>query len=360
MAVGRAPKSTSIDASFGRSASLLNGARFRFCAPKGLDLWTLAFQQSENGAKLAIRNLATKQVVRGGPDSMPKVSISNPLTLIAIFAGLAETTAVSVLPFLEPNIQSTFVWFVMLFPALLVGLFFAVLWWKSQNLYAPADYRDDSSYLHVHGTQRSSGQLASTNVTDDGARVDETARGGANPGSGSAPAGDTTSTIASEGMSVTQSTYRLSTPAPTPRIAQATLEFGEAVMAERLALEKLRAQRGGVLTSPATITVKGVPYQFDGVLAQGKAINVVEVIYKRERDIAQKVKSQLEVFVKLKRQIESDEVRQEVVFTIAVVSREAENQLNIDSMVRSYAKNLGIEVSVEVYDLKSLMSDLNV
>lgn len=291
---------------------------------------------------------------------MRKVSISNPLTLIAIFAGLAETTAVSVLPFLEPNIQSIFVWFVMLFPALLVGLFFAVLWWKSQNLYAPADYRDDSSYLHVHGTQRSSGQLASTNVTDDGVRLDETASGAGNPVSYSAQIANTTTTTAAEGTNVTQSTYPLSTPAPTPSLAQATLEFGEAVMAERLALEKLRAQRGGILTSPATITVKGIPYQFDGVLAQGKAINVIEVIYKREREIAEKVKSQLEVFLKLKRQVESSEVRQEVVFTIAIVSREAENQLNIESMVRNYANNLGIEVSVEVYDLKSLMSDLNV
>ena len=48
----------------------------------------------------------------------PLRQISNPLTLIAVFAGLAEVAATTVLPMLSGTIQETFVWYVMLFPVL--------------------------------------------------------------------------------------------------------------------------------------------------------------------------------------------------------------------------------------------------
>ena len=49
--------------------------------------------------------------------------IKNPLTVIAVFAGLAEVSATIALPQLEAVVQAKFVWFVMLFPTLLVVLF---------------------------------------------------------------------------------------------------------------------------------------------------------------------------------------------------------------------------------------------
>lgn len=50
--------------------------------------------------------------------------VSNPLTIIAIFAGLAEIAATVALGLIDPEIQRIFIWFVMLFPALLVISFF--------------------------------------------------------------------------------------------------------------------------------------------------------------------------------------------------------------------------------------------
>jgi len=75
--------------------------------------------------------------------------IKNPLTIIAIFAGLAEVGGTIVLPFLRPCTQETYVWFLMLFPTLLVGVFFYVLYNKHQVLYAPSDYRDDSTFKDI-------------------------------------------------------------------------------------------------------------------------------------------------------------------------------------------------------------------
>lgn len=52
-----------------------------------------------------------------------------------------------VLPFLSPDNQRTYMWFLILFPSGLVALFFATLLWKHRVLYAPSDYREDRSFL---------------------------------------------------------------------------------------------------------------------------------------------------------------------------------------------------------------------
>lgn len=74
-------------------------------------------------------------------------SVKNPLTVIAIFAGIAELTATIALPQLEKEIQAVFVWFVMVFPTVLVLLFFFVLWNRHQVLYAPSDYLNESNFM---------------------------------------------------------------------------------------------------------------------------------------------------------------------------------------------------------------------
>jgi DNA-binding CsgD family transcriptional regulator len=73
--------------------------------------------------------------------------ISNPLTVVAIFAGLAEAFATYALVNLPSEIQQLFVYFVMAFPMLIVLLFFAVLNWNHTVLYAPSDFGDESMYL---------------------------------------------------------------------------------------------------------------------------------------------------------------------------------------------------------------------
>ena len=75
--------------------------------------------------------------------------VSNPLTVIAIFACLAEISGTIVLPHVAESLQSIFLWFVILFPVFLVGLFFATLNWNHRVLYAPTDFRDDKSFLQT-------------------------------------------------------------------------------------------------------------------------------------------------------------------------------------------------------------------
>ncbi len=91
--------------------------------------------------------------------------IKNPLTIIAIFAGLAEVGGTIVLPLLDPAVQSTYVWFLMLFPTILVGVFFWLLYKKHEVLYAPSDYRDDSTFREIVQGRVTADQQASSTRT---------------------------------------------------------------------------------------------------------------------------------------------------------------------------------------------------
>lgn len=75
--------------------------------------------------------------------------IKNPLTLIAVFAGLAEVASISVLPILDGSVQCIFVWYVMFFPILLVIAFFLTLNFNHEKLYAPSDFKSDEAFLSV-------------------------------------------------------------------------------------------------------------------------------------------------------------------------------------------------------------------
>ena len=76
-------------------------------------------------------------------------AVKNPLSIIAIFAGIAEISGTTVLPFLAQANQATFIWFLMLFPTILVLAFFAILFAKPSALYAPSDYRDEANFIRL-------------------------------------------------------------------------------------------------------------------------------------------------------------------------------------------------------------------
>lgn len=78
-------------------------------------------------------------------------AVNNPLTIIAIFAALAEIAGTIALKIVAPELQATFIWFVMIFPALLVVLFFITLNFNPKVLYAPSDFKDEVNFLNVIG-----------------------------------------------------------------------------------------------------------------------------------------------------------------------------------------------------------------
>ncbi|MCU6337939.1 hypothetical protein KW823_15490 [Enterobacter quasiroggenkampii] len=79
--------------------------------------------------------------------------VKNPLTIIAMFAGIAEVSGTAILPWIaEPN-QKIYIYFLMFFPTFLVSLFFFTLHKKSESLYAPSDFVDEKNYMTLIGLQ---------------------------------------------------------------------------------------------------------------------------------------------------------------------------------------------------------------
>ena len=74
-------------------------------------------------------------------------TIRNPLTIIAIFAGIAEITGTVVLPLISETNQATYIWFLIIFPTSLIGLFFLTLNFNHKVLYAPSDFKHEDNFF---------------------------------------------------------------------------------------------------------------------------------------------------------------------------------------------------------------------
>ena len=75
--------------------------------------------------------------------------IANPMTIIAIFATLSETSAAVSLPFLDQEEKEIYVWFLISFPFYLLLLFFATLNFNYKSLYAPSDFEKGKHFVKV-------------------------------------------------------------------------------------------------------------------------------------------------------------------------------------------------------------------
>jgi biotin operon repressor len=75
--------------------------------------------------------------------------ILNPLSVIGVFCTLVEAFAGVVLINLPAQLQNTFMWFIIILTMMIILLFFTTLNFNSDVLYAPSDFREDSSYLKL-------------------------------------------------------------------------------------------------------------------------------------------------------------------------------------------------------------------
>jgi len=69
----------------------------------------------------------------------------SPLTIIAIFAGIIEASALASLPFLDESSQSIYTWFLVGFPPFLTLLFFLTLNFNTKSLYGPDEQGNETS-----------------------------------------------------------------------------------------------------------------------------------------------------------------------------------------------------------------------
>lgn len=93
--------------------------------------------------------------------------INNPLTIIAIFAALAEINATVAIGLIDKSLHYIFIWFVIGFPTVLVLLFFLTLNFNTKVMYSPSDYRDDKTFLdslYGHPNRKIASSAESVNI----------------------------------------------------------------------------------------------------------------------------------------------------------------------------------------------------
>lgn len=87
------------------------------------------------------------------------------MTLIAIFATLAETSAAVSLPFLDNKEREIYIWFLISFPFYLLFLFFITLNFNYRSLYAPSDFEKGKHFIKVmDSAERSEGTVLSQSL----------------------------------------------------------------------------------------------------------------------------------------------------------------------------------------------------
>ncbi len=74
-------------------------------------------------------------------------TITNPMTLIALFSTLSETSAAISLPFLDDQDREYYIWFLISFPFYLLLLFFITLNFNYHALYSPSDFHKSKHFM---------------------------------------------------------------------------------------------------------------------------------------------------------------------------------------------------------------------
>lgn len=110
-----------------------------------------------------------------------KQKITNPLTLIAIFATLSETSAAVSLPFLDDEDRDIYVWFLISFPFYLLFLFFATLNFNYRSLYAPSDFENGEHFIKAMSKTEHPGKRESRTTHKNPARRQSTIDRGSTP-----------------------------------------------------------------------------------------------------------------------------------------------------------------------------------
>jgi hypothetical protein len=92
---------------------------------------------------------------------MPQAQPVAPLTIIAIFAGIIEASALATLPFLSESSQKLYTWFLVGFPFFLTALFFLTLNFNYKSFYSPSPNRS------THDNTPAPNSVATPAMADD-------------------------------------------------------------------------------------------------------------------------------------------------------------------------------------------------
>lgn len=192
--------------------------------------------------------------------------IKNPLTIIAIFAAIAEISGTIVLPFIVPANQAIYVWFLIVFPFLLIVLFFLTLNFNHKVLYAPSDYQNEDNFLR--SLPRAS--LAEKVLKIEAEIAEE------ETSTQSLPTPEKTAPVPADTNAPSTVDRSLSYQSLVRRSTQASY-----MLAEELIFRKLSKEFSSEIQREVKLGSLGGRYIFDGIVREKGTTTVIEVKFLR-------------------------------------------------------------------------------
>ena len=262
-------------------------------------------------------------------------TIRNPLTIIAIFAAIAEISGTLVLPFISTENQGIYIWFLMVFPLLLIILFFVTLNFNHKVLYAPSDFKNEDNFFKSF---RNASPLEKAEKLKEEIREIE-----------SEPALEIRDNPPSE---LEQNT---SSMASTQRDLRARY-----LLAEELVLSKLSNELGQVVRRDVRFATPGRNFIFDGVVMNENKVTAIEIKYFRNsgsieprfKDVFHKI---LDAAERLPDSVRS---RFTLILAVAADAPRAEHYELMDKL-SSLVGITSFPVQVRVFSLEELEKEFN-
>ncbi|GAU08152.1 hypothetical protein [Desulfoplanes formicivorans] len=276
--------------------------------------------------------------------------IKNPLTVIAIFAAIAEISGTTVLPFIESENQGIYIWFLMLFPVFLVGIFFLTLNFNHKVLYAPSDYKNEDNFLKSFGkatTEEKEKKLREeVEEAEDSSSTDENAPG---------TSGDDTEPQETSSKSAS-SKHSASSVLNSERHASLMANVS---LAEKLSIMKLSKDMGLEFKTDVRFeTPSRRKVIFDGLAIDKNKIHAVEVKLFRNKHVnplrLDRVLLESELIASQLKCIDSKEL---VIHFMAVVDNPEVNASRVKERLSRYLDRYNVNVKLHVVTLDDLKNE---
>lgn len=255
--------------------------------------------------------------------------VQNPLTIIAIFAAIAEISGTTVLPFIAAENQGIYIWFLMLFPLILILLFFLTLNFNHKVLYAPSDFRDEDNFLKLF------------NKSNMFARVTKLKEEIADSENGETQENTTTP----EKDATQENSYR----DIIKRNTKATY-----LLAEELTINKLSQEFGSKIEREMMLNASSAKFMFDGLVSKGNRIFAVEIKYFKETIKANMIRKTLKMISRVYEKLDEDSKK--AFHLVLAITTDAKKE-SIESSkfeVSDIISNFPFPVSTRFYSLHDL------
>ncbi len=305
-------------------------------------------------------------------------SVKNPLTVIAIFSGITEISGAAVLPHIASENQTLYIWFLMLFPFALIGLFFITLNYNHRVLYAPSDFKDEDNFVNIlkkstigeviEYKQREVIAIVPDESLEEPPPLPDQNMNQPETLDKEEPPTTTADSSTTENWLEKAESTLLGINGVTTRMQRNQLDLisrqiserrmRDSRLAEKLALEALEDELEVSIDREMKLEIDNGIFHFDGIARRGQSLTAIEVKYFRSRRTAP---VSMMMWQELHRNLErlyrslKEEQRRDFSFILVLISDNDSDE--IERRAAKRLEDLPFPVGIKTYDFDTLVAE---